>query len=138
MRVVLDTNVLFSAIGFSKESPPSQTLELAREGKYEAIVSPFILDELARNLRENLAWDEEALARLRRKFRTTFSIIHPKLRLHVIKRKDSDNRVLECAVAARAAVLVTGDLRDLRPLGHVHGVEILTPREFLQKYFPDL
>ena len=137
MRVVLDTNVLFSAVGFPKDSPPSKILELAREGKYEAILSPFILDELVRSLRENLAWDEEGLARLRRKLRTTFSIIHPKTHLRVIKRKDSDNRILECAVAAKASVLITGDLQDLRPLGHFESIEILTPREFLHKYFPD-
>ena len=137
MRVVLDTNVLFSAVGFPPGSPPSKVLDLARSGKLDVILSAFILDELEQNLRENLAWETEALGRLRRKLKLLCGLVSPEARLRVVKRKDSDNRILECAVAAQAKVLVTGDLKDLRPLNHFQGVEILTPREFLQKYFPE-
>jgi putative PIN family toxin of toxin-antitoxin system len=137
LRVVLDTNVLFSAIGFPKGSPPSKILDLIRGGKLDVVLSPFILDELEKNLEENLDWDVDALARLRRKLKLLCGMVSPKPHLHVVKRKDSDNRILECALEARASVLITGDLRDLRPLGHFQGIEILTPREFLRNYFPN-
>lgn len=137
MRVVLDTNVLFSAVGFPKGSPPSKILNLARAGKLDVILSSFILDELEKNLKENLDWDAEALARLRRKLRLLCGMVNPRSHLRVVKRKDSDNRILECALESRASVLITGDLQDLRPLGHLQSVEILTPREFLHKYFPE-
>ena len=136
VRVVLDTNVLFSAVGFPRHSPPSIILELARSGRLDVILSPFILDELERNLRENLSWDPEALVRLRRKLRILCGITNPKPHLRTIKRKDSDNRILECAVAAHASVLVTGNFQDIRPLNSFRDIQILTPREFLDKYFP--
>jgi len=137
VRIVLDTNVLFSALGFPKDSPPSKILDLARGGQLDVILSPFILDELEKNLKGNLDWDPEALARLRRKLKLLGGMVSPKPHLRVVKRKDSDNRILECAVEAGASVLVTGDLQDLRPLGHFQSIEILTPREFLHKYFPE-
>ncbi len=101
------------------------------------VISSFILEELERNLKENLDWEEAALDRLRRKLKLLCGManINPYLRL--VKRKDSDNRILECAQAAKARVLITGDLQDLRPLNPFEGIEILTPREFLHKYFPN-
>ena len=136
LRVVLDTNVLFSALGLARNNPPLQILELVRSGVIEGFSSPFILAELERNLKENLDWDDERLALLRRKLRLTFGIVNPPVHIHVIKNANPDNRILECAVDAHADVLITGDLKDIRPLGTFHGVAILTPREFLDKYFP--
>jgi predicted nucleic acid-binding protein len=57
-------------------------------------------------------------------------------KVSIITSKESDNRILECALDAKAEVLVTGDLRDIRPLNTFRGIEILTPREFLDKHFP--
>ena len=37
---------------------------------------------------------------------------------------------------AAAQILVTGNFKHIRPLGFFRGIEILTPREFLDKYFP--
>jgi len=83
-------------------------------------------------------WDEEALQRLRKRLRLAFTVLEPRIRIHAIKRVEADNRILECAVEDKADVLITGDLRDIRPLGHFQGIAILTPREFLQKYFPSI
>lgn len=136
MRVVIDTNVLFSALGFSATSPPAKVLNLALSGKFEPIISLFILSELEKNLRGKLGWDDEALGRLRKRLKLLCGIVDPPKRIHIIKRKNADNRILECAVTAQAHILITGDLKDLRPLDHFKGIEILTPREFLHKYFP--
>lgn len=135
LRVVLDTNVLFSALALGKDSPPLKVLELAREGKIEAVVSPFILAELENALAQKAGWDHHRILELRRRLKTAFTLIEPYSHLTVVKRKDSDNRILECAVDARAQVLVTGDHKDIRPLGRISETEILTPREFLEKYF---
>ena len=136
LRVVLDTNVLFSALAFRKSSPPAIVLKLARARKFDVFLSRFILDELQENLRKKLYLDEEALQRLRKRLRLAFAILDPRRRIHAIQRTDADNQILDCATGAQADVLVTGDLRDIRPLSPFHGIEIMTPREFLQKYFP--
>lgn len=133
--MVVDTNVLFSALAFGKDSPPLKILELVREGKIEAVVSPFILAELENALARKAGWDQHRILELRRRLKIVFVLIEPRSHFTTIKRKDADNRILECAVDAQAHVLVTGDHKDIRPLGRVNGVEILTPSEFLDKYF---
>jgi predicted nucleic acid-binding protein len=57
----------------------------------------------------------------------------PKRILDAIKRCGLDNRILECAPDVKADVLISGDMKDLRPLGVFQGASILTPREFLIK-----
>jgi putative PIN family toxin of toxin-antitoxin system len=136
LRVAADTNVLFSALAFFQESPPARVLELARSGAISLFLSPFILQELEELLRRKISWEEPALLALRRRLAGLARMIEPRGRLQVNKRVEADNRILECAVAATAHVLVTGNLKDLRPLGTFRGIAILTPREFLDAYFP--
>ena len=63
------------------------------------------------------------------------TIVHPKEKINVIQTHEADNRILECAVEARVHTLVTGNMRDIRPLKFFRAIEILSPREFLAKYF---
>ena len=58
LRVVIDTNVLFSALAFPADSPPSKVFRLMVEGTVQAFSSPFIVDELEKNLRTKAGWDE--------------------------------------------------------------------------------
>ncbi len=136
-RVVIDTNVLFSAAALAKTTPPAQIVELARLGKIEACISYFILDELEKNLAKKAGWDQERLGAFRKKLRGFMTLIEPTSRLDVIKSVDADNRILECSVDAKAAVLITGNMKDIRPLGDFQGIAIVTPREFLDRYFPN-
>ncbi|MBI3319528.1 MAG: putative toxin-antitoxin system toxin component, PIN family [Candidatus Omnitrophica bacterium] len=136
LRVVVDTNVLFSALAFPAESPPARVFKLIVDGKILALSSPFIADELENNLRHKAGWDEAQLRALRRRLKLMIRLVVPTSRLSVIKRIEADNRVLECAVDAHADVLITGNLKDLRPIGAFQGMAILTPREFLTRYFP--
>ena len=131
LRVVIDTNVLFSAVALPQNSPPLKVLELARAGKIDAFASPFILGELEKNLARKAAWSDERLAALRRKLRGFLSLITPTSRIAAIKSDEADNRILECAVDAKADILVTGNMKDIRPLGTFQGIDILSPREFL-------
>jgi len=137
LRVVLDTNVLFSALAFPKDSPPDRIYRLARERAFAVFLSADILHELERALLEKAAWDLERVYRQRRILKTLASFVKSRRRVSVVKRKDADNRILECALAARAHVLVSGDKRDLLPLKEFRGIPILAPRSFLQLYFPD-
>ena len=44
-----------------------------------------------------------------------------------------DHRILECAVAARVDYIITGDKRHLQALKHFRGIQIVSPREFLDQ-----
>ncbi len=135
LRVVVDTNVLFSALAFPAESPPAKVFRLLVDGKVHGWCSPFILTELERTLQAKASWDEEQLQRLRRRLKPLFTWLVPTSHISVITRLEADNRILECAVDAHANVLITGNMKDIRPLGTFRGIEILTPREFLMRYF---
>lgn len=138
LRVVLDTNVFFSALAFPAESPPSKVFHLLLDGKIQAVCSPFILHELEQALQRKAGWEAEPLQQLRRHLKPILTWIVPTSHLAVITRLEADNRILECAVDAHADVLITGNMKDIRPLGAFRGIQIMTPREFLTQYFPKL
>lgn len=128
-RVVLDSNVLISALHFGGK--PEELLLLANQGEIELVVSPFILDETARILKEKLGWREKEIQAALGLIREVATVIDPKLRLNIIPEDESDNLILACAVEAKADFLVTGDKRHMLALKRYQGIQILTPRDFL-------
>lgn len=134
-RLVLDTNVLASALEF--RGVPLQVLELGRSRLVDIFESAFIMKELSRALASRkFRWEAPLIAQSLRELETFVTLVEPTVRVDVIESKDSDNRVLECGLAAKADVIVTGNMRHLRPLGEFRGIAILTPREFLDRHFP--
>ena len=137
LRVVCDTNVLLSMLGL-----PGRRLEILWEvierGDVELFLSQFILEELSRNLIRKIKLAEAETTEILRTLSDYSEIVSPRQRVSVIRQKESDNRILECALEVSADVLITGNFKHIRPLGSFQGIEILTPREFLDKYFPHL
>ena len=56
------------------------------------------------------------------------SIVKPKFKLQVIEEDVEDNKILECALASGADIIVSGD-KHLLKLGRFKKTRILTPRE---------
>lgn len=126
-RVVADSNVIISA--FHRGGHPLRVLLRARAGDCALSYSPFILDEVVRILTSpKFAWPiqqvHEAITSL------PGQLIVPAGRLLHVVSDETDNRVVECAVAARAHFLVTGD-RHLLDLSTYFRTRILTPKAFL-------
>ncbi|MBI3622054.1 MAG: putative toxin-antitoxin system toxin component, PIN family [Nitrospirae bacterium] len=129
VRVVLDSNVLISALHFGGK--PEELLVLANEGSIALFLSSFILEETERVLREKLEWKEQAVRDAMAALKDAATIVHPTMTLEAVPQDETDNRILECAVEAHANFLVTGDQRHLLPLKQYKGIRILTPRECL-------
>ena len=129
-RVVIDTNVYISALNFGGK--PAQILMLFIRGEIEVCLSPFILNELERILREKFGWEEERITDVLRRIREKAIEVHPRRRVSVIREKDDDNRILECALEGKAEYIISGDKRHLLPLGEYEGIRILSPDEFLR------
>jgi uncharacterized protein len=55
--------------------------------------------------------------------------VESKVKLHIINEDEEDNKILECALQARADIIVSGD-KHLLNLGKFKKNRILTPREF--------
>ena len=129
MRVVLDTNVIVSALNFPGNE--RMVLELALRGRFEFYLSPFILGEVAGMLVRKFGWDEERTAQAVLVIENAATIMDAPRLTEVIEGGHADNRVLECAAAASADYLVTGDRRHLLPIGEHQGTSIVNAPRFL-------
>ena len=129
MRVVLDTNVIVSGLNF----PGNEriVLDLARRGRFEFCLSPFILQETAGVLTAKFGWQDDMMAHALEVLRGTATVIEPARLPNVIEGNQADNRILECAVEAAADYLVTGDRRHLLPLKKHRRVKIVNAPTFL-------
>lgn len=58
-------------------------------------------------------------------------IIDPKLTINLVTDDPSDNRILECVLAAECDYIITGD-KHLLKIKHFYGVSIVTPDGFLK------
>ncbi len=128
LRIVADTNVYVSALNFG--GVPDEVLTLSRRGAVVLFISKPIIDEIEGVLKEKFQWPasriREALALIGEYARK----VDPQERVFEIKKDEPDNRVLECALAAEATVIVSGD-SHLRDLGAFRRIRILSPRAFL-------
>jgi putative PIN family toxin of toxin-antitoxin system len=128
VKVVFDTNVLVSALVFPGGRGEAAVQRIVEE-KDRLLLSKPILDELLGILGRKFARDAEALSHAA-VFLTELSLsVKPRQRLHVVK-DDPDNRILECAVAGDADIIVTGD-RALLALREYKGVRLISLRDYL-------
>ncbi len=135
MRIVIDTNVLLSALLW--RGTPHTLLELVRTEALVLITSPELLNEFADViqrpkfsgiLQQTSRTPDRVLTELRRMAEIVISPPLPE----PISRDPDDDAVLACAVAARAEIIVSGD-DDLLALKQFQNTSILTPAETLQK-----
>ena len=129
MRVVLDTNVIVSALNFPGNE--RLVLGLALRGRFEFYLSLFILAEVEGVLVHKFGWDEERAAQAIRVLENAATVIEPPRLAEVIEGGHADNRILECAAAANADYLITGDRRHLLPLGEHQGTRVVNAPRFL-------
>ena len=127
-RVVFDTNILVSALVFPGGQGEAALRRIIDDTDQLNLSRP-IVDELLDVLARKFARDAEELAHVAVFVTELAVIVAPKKRLRVVK-DDPDNRILECAVAGRAEVIVTGD-KALLALKLYEKIRILTLREYL-------
>ncbi len=134
MRVVLDTNVLISALLFTGIA--SEVVPLWQKGAITVLLSREILDEYLRVLaypKFQLS-EGEIKGLIEEEFLPFVQIIKPGTRIRIVKRDPSDNKFLECAVAGKADVLISGD-KELLAIRHYRQVRVQTPSRFLEAFF---
>lgn len=130
MKVVFDTNVLVAALVFPG-GRGEEALQRILTERDELVLSKAILDELLGVLARKFARDAEELSRVAVLLGEVSSLAKPARRVSVL-RDDPDNRILECAAAARADLIVTGD-EALLALGEFEGVRIVRLADYLRK-----
>lgn len=131
MKVVLDTNVLVSAL-ISPHGAPALILRLILQGELKLVADSRILDEYREVLmrpRFGLPRDavETVLAALREE-----AIMAPACTGNLSLSDADDLPFLETALAARADALITGNIRHFPP-SRCHGIVVLSPAAFLAR-----
>lgn len=80
-------------------------------------------------LRSTFGWEEPRIVHRLKALAKTAEIVRPTIALQVIGDDPDDDRVLDCAVAGKADLIVSGD-RHLRRLKSFQGIGIVTPADF--------
>lgn len=134
MRVVLDTNIVVSSFIVPTGSP-AKVLERMRDGAYELFISEDILAEYLEILQEDSisarhGYTQDEISRLVAEIEDyAFSVI-PQETHAVVALDPDDDKFIECAVAAGADYIVSGD-KHLLTLKEYAGIQILSPAAFL-------
>lgn len=133
MRVVLDTNIVVSAL-LIPDSVPRQAFDKAVD-QGEIIISTPVLLELAEVLARsklNKYLSEQDRMRFLVAFLKETELVSITQQINEC-RDANDNKFLELAVCGNADVLVSGD-RDLLVLNPFREIDIVTPRDFLSSF----
>lgn len=133
MRVVIDTNVLVSAL-LHERSLPYQLIALWRQGRIALITSAEQLEELRRvtrypKLRARL--NPSVAGRLVNELKGAATVIENLPEVSV-SRDPWDNYLLATIEAGKAELLITGDKADLLSLDRHAGARIVTVRQCLR------
>jgi putative PIN family toxin of toxin-antitoxin system len=130
VKVVFDTNVWVSI--FMKKILTDEFSQTKQE--LTVYVSKDILLEISKvllypKIAEILKKANVNEKEILRAIEANATIVKPKLKLHIIEEDPEDNKILECALASGADIIISGD-RHLLKLGKFRKTRILTPREF--------
>jgi len=136
VRFVLDTNLLVS--GVIATGLPRRLLDGAKAGEFELCTSEVLLAELLDVLSRG-----KFAARLGQAGLTPQGIVDDLRRIaivlsptdtpRVVPTDPDDDHVIAAAVAGQADLIVSGDKRDLLPLGSFQGIAIVTAREAAER-----
>ncbi len=128
VRVILDTNILISAIGFG--GVPREVFLLTIKEKIKGVISQILLVELIEVINKKFPRLIPDLSDIASSISELFLIVHPKESINIVRDRD-DNRVLEAAVEGDCDFIITGD-EDLLKLGKYKKIKIVTPAQFLE------
>lgn len=132
-KVVLDTNVLVSALGWKGNT--GKILDWIIEGKLVLVTSPSIIDEFKEVIFEQKFKFIPAQEKINFiSLLTEISlIVESKNKLNLITDDPSDNKILEAAIAGNADFIISGD-KHLIGLKKLSSIKILSPSSFLKTY----
>lgn len=129
MKVVFDTNIYVSAFVLPGSKAEKAILKIL-DGEDTLVISKEIIDETLTVLSGKFKQDREAISRTAIFLSDIAELVTPSKKIKILK-DDPDNRIIECAVAGKASVIVTGDKRMLE-MGSYQGISIISLKEFLE------
>jgi putative PIN family toxin of toxin-antitoxin system len=133
IRVVLDTNVLISALLFKGEL--SRIVGLWQKGKIIPVISKETFDEL----RTVLEYSKFSLSRAEIKsliehdILPFFEVVNVSEHVKGACRDPEDDKFISCAISANADYIVTGD-KDLSHLKKYQSIRMIHASDFIKMF----
>ena len=133
IRVVLDTNVLISALLFKGEL--SGIVGLWQKGK----IVPVISKETFRELRTVLEYPKFSLSRgeikslMEQEILPFFEVVNVSKHIRGVCRDPGDDKFISCAISANADCIVTGD-KDLFDLKEYQSIRIIHASDLINLF----
>lgn len=137
-KIILDTNVIISALISSNGLPGFIVSDLVLEKKVQVCISDEIINEyfevIKRPKFSNYKFfliNAELVINYLVEFSTKFSPPH---KVHLIK-DESDNKFLELALESKADILITGNTNDFK-LDTIGKTSIVSPTKYWNQFRP--
>jgi putative PIN family toxin of toxin-antitoxin system len=132
VRVVFDTNVVASASFW--RGAPFECLAAWAQGRCVAVVSAALLAEYHETIDElRLDYPDRKCVAWAEVLTESAELVFPVERASGATADPDDEMILECALAAEADFIVSGDKKHLLMLREFQGIPIVSPAEFLRK-----
>lgn len=129
-KIVLDTNILISAIGWSGR--PKEIFRRILNEEFELIISQKQIKELQRVLEyPKFKFTDEQKSRFLRILLKTATVVKTPDKLKVIEEDPADNIILESAIKNNADFIISGDEHILK-IKKFGKVRIVTASKFLE------
>lgn len=138
MRVVVDTNVLVSAL-LKADGSPAKIVSLWQAGEVDLVVSDEVISEVGRVLgykRIRTRVTQEDAERFLDLLREAAVVVTDYEKVTVVIDDPDDDKFLALAISSGARYIISGD-SHLLSIGTYQGVEILTPADFLAAFLPN-
>ena len=130
MKVVFDTNIFISALAIPG-GQAERAIDLVIDDRVKLCISKAIIHEVLGVLAEKFSRGPEEISRTAVFLSELAELVTPRKKLAVLD-DEPDNRILECASASNADIIVTGD-RAMLNLKQYLEIRILSLRQFLDE-----
>ena len=134
MKIVIDTNVIISGVFF--DGFPRKILTSVVGQKITACATAEIINEYEEIVQEMI---ERKQGHINQSILTplieSMEIIEPVTHVEICRDPD-DNKFLGCAKDSHSLYIVSGD-KDLLVLGKYENIQIVTAKDFCEKYLFD-
>lgn len=126
MKIFIDTNVLVAA--FVTHGACNE-LFVHCMMKHHVFTSDFALTELSRTLAKKFKYPPDEIEQAQKIILSSATVTTEAPLTHVISRDKDDDHIIAAAIKSEVDCIVSGD-NDLLTLKKVHGIPILSPRDF--------
>lgn len=131
MKVVLDTNILISALVFGGK-PRTIFEHIVVLKNVTGLISKSVLNELLGVLEIKFKYSHNQLVKIEKLIKENFVLIHPRKIPKIIKEDSFDNQILAISDETPVDYIISGD-NHLLKIKIYKKIPIITPHVFVNK-----